>query len=74
MNYLENHPLISFAVWISSIISAVFLKINFQNHVPPLIMDFMQLVAWSIGIIAGLATINGKIKRYKQKYNENKKH
>lgn len=66
VNYLENHPIVGASIWLVSIIGNLLLKLNFDSHIPNLIMDSMQMLVWTVGILAGLVTINGWYKTHKK--------
>jgi len=62
--YFEEHPLLGALVWLSSMIGSIALKLSFNEHLPPLIMDFCQIIVWGIGALAGIVTIHGWYKRH----------
>lgn len=68
VHYIEDHPIIGGVIWVASVIGNVMIKINYDAHIPALVMDAMQMVVWSVGLLAGLVTINGWYKNnYKKK-------
>jgi len=67
VQYIEDHPIVGGAIWLSTVIGNLLLKINYESHVPSLIMDVMQMIVWAVGILAGCLTINGWYKTHYKK-------
>lgn len=75
IQYIEDHPVVGGIIWLATVIGNLFLKINYESHIPALVMDSMQMVVWIVGILAGCLTINGWYKtHYKSKMKKITKH
>ncbi len=63
IKFLDNNPLISGYISIGSIAAGQVVSVT-ESHIPPIIMESVQLLVWIVGIIAGLITIHGWLRKY----------
>lgn len=62
-DYLGEHPKIGMIVSIVSVVMAEIVGVN--KHIPPIVIETLQVIAWTLGICVSLVTL---ISWYKKNY------
>lgn len=63
IKFLDNNPTISSYISLGSIITGQAIT-STETHIPPVVMESVQLLVWIVGILAGVITIHGWVKKY----------
>lgn len=62
---IEMHPMAGTSITIGSVFIGAMIKIVDNGHINPVIMDIVQLGAWSTAILVGAFTIRSYVKKDK---------
>lgn len=67
-DYLGDHPKIGMIVSISSVVMAE--AVATTKHIPPIIIEILQCIAWGLGICVSIVTL---ISWYKKNYDNKRR-
>ena len=73
VNFLGNHPVVGWAISIVFLFVGIAVKQIEETHIPLIVMQFFQIIAWSATIIVGFITTYGWVKKNfkKRKHGKN---